>query len=230
MTGTTGQQTAGAVVAAPPPIVTIASRFGAGGSDVGPRIAERLGVPFLDRVIDTTVAQRAGVSLEAVSASTEQAPAGVGRLVSALSQVVSSGPMDATVDPYIGDESRLRVEVEEFLAEASLAGGVILGRGANFVLQYVPGVLCVLLTGPRSARIEQVMRRRGLDRATAERETDAADAARMGYVRRQYGVEEDASQYHLSLDSTAFAVDTVVDLVVAASAARREQARAARVP
>jgi hypothetical protein len=35
----------------PPPVVTIAARYGAGGHMVGPEVAERLGVMFLDQVI-----------------------------------------------------------------------------------------------------------------------------------------------------------------------------------
>lgn len=40
------------------PVVTLASLFGAGGSVVGPRVAERLGVPFLDRAIPEAVAKQ----------------------------------------------------------------------------------------------------------------------------------------------------------------------------
>jgi Cytidylate kinase-like family len=32
------------------PLVTISAAYGTGGSLVGPRLADRLGVPFLDRV------------------------------------------------------------------------------------------------------------------------------------------------------------------------------------
>ena len=41
-----------------PPVVTLASLYGAGGSVVGPRVAERLGVPFLDRAIPDAVAKQ----------------------------------------------------------------------------------------------------------------------------------------------------------------------------
>ena len=42
------------------PVITLAALFGAGGSVVGPRVAERLGVPFLDRQIPDAVAKRDG--------------------------------------------------------------------------------------------------------------------------------------------------------------------------
>jgi hypothetical protein len=45
-------------------VVTLSASYGAGGSQVGPRLAERLGVAFLDRVIPTAVAERLAVPLD----------------------------------------------------------------------------------------------------------------------------------------------------------------------
>jgi hypothetical protein len=38
------------------PVVTLSASFGAGGSVIGPRVAEELGLPFLDRAIPVAVA------------------------------------------------------------------------------------------------------------------------------------------------------------------------------
>jgi shikimate kinase len=50
-------------------VVTLAAFYGAGGTVVGPRVAERLGVAFLDRGILTAVAQRLRVPEETVAES-----------------------------------------------------------------------------------------------------------------------------------------------------------------
>ncbi|HLZ38056.1 MAG TPA: cytidylate kinase-like family protein [Mycobacteriales bacterium] len=212
----------------PPPVVTLAARYGAGGTYVGPRVAERLGVMFLDRVIDASVAERSGLPEDVVTSYEQKPRAGVSRLIATLSRVA---PLDGPpVQVWDKDEGRMRAEVEAFLAEASVTGGVILGRGANFVLRnVVPGVLCVLLTGPREARVEQAMRLRGVDRTTAERELDVQDAARLGYVRRNYGAEhEEATDYHVCFDTTVLDLDTVVDTIAHLSTARRRHAVTAR--
>jgi hypothetical protein len=44
---------------------------------VGPKVAERLGVMFLDRVIDSSVAERAHVPPEVVHSYTEEARVGL---------------------------------------------------------------------------------------------------------------------------------------------------------
>ena len=116
-------------------MLTIVARYGAGGRVVGPRVAARLGVLFLDRVIDTSVAERAHVPSEAVHAHTEEARAGLSRLLDRLAVVTNP---DLSTQQPLEDDRRLQVEVEEFLAETSAHGGVILGRGANFVLRDVP--------------------------------------------------------------------------------------------
>jgi hypothetical protein len=116
-----------------------------------------LGVLFVDRVIDTAVAERAHMRAEAVHSYTEEARAGLNRLLERLAVVTNP---DVSTQELLEDDGRFH-EVEEFLAEASTHGGAIIGRGANFVLRDVPGVLSVLLVGPRDAQIQQAMRLHG---------------------------------------------------------------------
>jgi Cytidylate kinase-like family len=42
-------------------LVTLSAAYGAGGSEVGPELAQRLGVPFVDRLIPAQVADGLGV-------------------------------------------------------------------------------------------------------------------------------------------------------------------------
>ena len=42
----------------PPVVVTISAPYGAGGSQVGPLVADRLGVTFLDRAIPAAVSEK----------------------------------------------------------------------------------------------------------------------------------------------------------------------------
>jgi Cytidylate kinase-like family len=204
--------------------VTLAALYGAGGSVVGPLVAERLGVPFLDREIPEAVAARAGLSTDAV-AGVDEGPRGRSeRLMSRLGRAstISARAGDA-VDDLDLQERRLRGHVEEFLARASESGGVALGRGGMVVLREVPHALHVHLGGPRDARVQQAMAIDGVDREVAERRQKAEDRARIGYVRRAYGVDgEDPGMYHLMLDSTALDLDVCVELIVTASRARTQ--------
>ena len=205
-----------------PPVVTLASLFGAGGSVVGPRVAERLGVPFLDRAIPEAVAKQAGLPEDAVEDVDEQPRTAMERLVAALGRTSTvTGGIGGSTERLDLLERRLRAHIEEFLARMSVSGGVALGRGGMVVLRDVPWALHVHLGGPPEARLKQRMSLAGIDRETAERLLKISDRTRIGYVRRAYGVDgEDPSLYHLMIDSTALDLDTCVDLIVTASQAR----------
>ena len=205
------------------PVVTLAALFGAGGHVVGPRVAERLGVPFLDRGILAGVAEQMHVPEQAVAEYDSESPkeprSGLRRYFEGLGRVTTAD--GSPVSDQANEEARYRSETEEFLARATEAGGVVLGRGGVVALGAVPGVLHVLLGGPREARVQQGMRLHELDQRTAQRLMDVTDRARRGYVRRMYGVDpEDSDLFHLRIDSTAIDLDTCVELIVAAAAAR----------
>jgi cytidylate kinase len=210
------------------PVVTVAALYGAGGSVVGPRVAERLGVPLLDREIPEDVARRTGLSEEAVDEVDEKARSRVERLTEILARA-SNLTGDATGSDERPDlqEHQIRGYIEDSMARLSASGGVAIGRGGMVVLADVPGALHVYLGGPRDARIEQRMALGGVDRETAERHQEAEDRARIRYVRDAYGVDgRDPRLYHLVIDSTAIDLDTCVGLIVTASRARTRQADA----
>jgi cytidylate kinase len=210
-----------------PPLVTLAALHGTEGSVVGPQVAERLGVEFLDRAISSAIAERTGLSEEAVAVVDDRPRRGVDRLVSELARVTDATTATGRpVERVDLEERRLRGEIEEFLVRASRAGGVVLGRGGAVVLASVPSALHVYLGGPRERRIDRVMESERVDRPTAERRVDANDHARQEYVREFYGVDgDDPSLYHIVLDAVALGVDGCVELIVLASTYRTSSQR-----
>ena len=205
-------------------MVTVAALHGADGSVIGPRVAGRLGVEFLDRAIPASVARQAGVPETAVDAHDDQPRTAMTRLVGHLARVPAS-PGASPLERTDLEERNMLAQIEEFLARASVSGGVVLGRGGAVVLSSVPGALHVYLGGAEEARIERVVEREGIDRPSAARQLKAHDRARREYVRRAYGVDgDDPGLYHLMIDSLAFGVDSCVDLIVAASHARVQRA------
>jgi hypothetical protein len=209
------------------PVVTLAALYGAGGSLIGPRVAERLGVPFMDRQIPEAVAKRSGLSEDAVADVDEEPRSLVDQLVANMGRTSTiSGAIAGSAEHLDVQERNLRVYIEEFLAQSSLTGGVALGRGGMVVLRSVPWALHVHLGGPREARVQQGMALQGIDRRTAERRQEVEDRARIGYVQRAYGVHgEDPSLYHLMLDSTALDLDACVELIVTAAQTRTRDPR-----
>ena len=203
-------------------VVTLSAPYGAGGSQVGPEVAERLGVDFVDRAIPTSVAERLAVPLrEAV----ERDEAIGGWFTRALLSFGQVGPVLAGATPPAGtmlNADAFCQATEQVLRErAAGEGAVILGRAGAIVLRDHPTALHVRLTGPREALIEQGMLIEGVDRATAERHADESDRARETYVRHFYRVDaRDPKHYHLVIDSTAIPMQACADLIVEAAQAR----------
>ena len=200
------------------PVVTLAALYGAGGSEVGTRVAERLGVPLLDRAIPSSVAERAGIPEAAFVQAAEEPRSRWDHVIDALGRASPPSGASGQVERLDFEYRKLRGEIERFLADASCLGGVVVGRGGAVVLAAVPGALHVYLRGNRDGRIERVMDRLGVDRPTADRLVKANDRARRDYVSGAYGIDGDDPQlYHLMIDAISFGVDGCVDLIVAAS-------------
>jgi cytidylate kinase len=203
-------------------LITLSAPYGAGGSQIGPAVAERLGVPFIDRAIPTGVAERLAVPLrEAI----DRDEAVGGWLMRALLSFGQVGPVLAGATPVPGQlltDEAFRQATEQVLRESAAAGGaVILGRAGAIVLADEPHALHVRLTGPEPARIEQGMLLEGVDRATAERHLQETDNARQAYVHHFYRADpRDASHYHLVIDSTAIPLDACTAMIALGAQSR----------
>jgi cytidylate kinase len=201
-------------------LITVSAAYGAGGSVVAPALADRLGLPFLQRVTTSEghVAEP-GPCDEQLSAEEVKATP-VHRLLAHLTQAMPAGPTQSPPSTHHQDE-HLRGHGEAGIHRllAAAGGGVILGRAAAVVLGKDRG-FHVRLDGPADRRVAQGAAVEGISQEEAGQRLRAADKARTAYVRRLYRCDPaDASLYHLVIDSTAMPLDTVVELIVTAARA-----------
>jgi hypothetical protein len=70
-------------------VVTISASYAAGGSEIGPRVAERLGVPFIDRAVPIAVARELKISVEQASAVEENSSNRVWSLLAELAPLAN---------------------------------------------------------------------------------------------------------------------------------------------
>lgn len=223
------------------PVVTISATYGAGGSVVGPAVAARLGVPFLDRAVPSAVAAQIGCSLDEALQRDDRAPGGLERLLASAARLptVTLGSVDTAFIGSTDDQGRLLYDhefveqTERVIGEVAHGGGVVLGRAGAVVLAGHPAALHVRLDGDREARLR---RARSLwesgdrdecggrgwgDGAPTLRLLDDNDRARASYVRRFYRADPaDARHYHLVLDTAALSLEGCADLVARAVADR----------
>jgi hypothetical protein len=200
--------------------VTIAATFGSAGSGIGPAVAERLGLPFVDRAIPVGLAEKIHGPLAAALADDDDQPSAVRRLIN--SAINYSGlfvgiPVDAQQLGVAPDVAQTEVVIRRLVDSG---GAVILGRAGVFVLKDRPDVLHVRLDASVEARCRAAMVRDRLEYKTAARKQQATDQARRAYVAHFYpraGAWEDPRHYHLVIDSTAISVDACVEIITRAA-------------
>jgi cytidylate kinase len=201
-------------------LVAVSAAYGAAGSVIGPALADRLGVPFVDRGIALAVAEQLELSLDEALALEE--PAGgsfLERLLRGFVGADTGAPTPVPVSLVTADDFH-RASEEAIRARAESGHGVLLGRGAAAALREDPRVLRVRLTGPREDRLRQAIAVGGVDRDAATRAMRRLDRAHAEYVRQFYGADiDDPALYHVVLDATALPVQACVDVIERAARA-----------
>jgi cytidylate kinase len=202
-------------------LVALSASYGAGSTVIAPALAERLGVPFVDRAIPLAVAERLQVTPDEAEAHEESS--GGSLLERMLRGFIGSDPGAPAPLPAaeeISSEDFMVATEEVIRRQAATGQGVILGRGAVIVLREDPRVLRVRLTGPVERRKEQAIRLGEIDADTADRALHQTDRAHAEYARRFYDVDiDDPTLYHLVIDATEFALDACVEMTVRAAQA-----------
>jgi hypothetical protein len=182
-------------------LITISASYGAGGSEIGPLLAERLGVPFLDRNIPVVVAERLAVPLAEALARDQLVSSVLNRVLAGFAGAGAGYGIPAVAHTVINEH-------------AADGAAIILGRACSVVLRDDPRALHVRLDGPPERRLLQAMRIDDVDRETAERRLRETDRARDAYVRHFYNADvHDPHLYHLMIDSTVIQLDACVELI-----------------
>jgi cytidylate kinase len=204
--------------ARPVRMVTVSATYGAGGSVIAPRLAERLELPFADRLLPADdVAARARAT-EDLSEEERDQTAKTG-LLNRLAYVTGGLGMPVPAPIDVGEG--VREQVEASIHHLVTAGGaVLLGRAGSAVLAGHPRVYHVRLDGPEERRLAHAIAMQDIDEKTARRRLTETDRARSRYVTRLYGRDiADASAYHLVLDPTVLDTDDSVAIIAAAAQA-----------
>jgi cytidylate kinase len=203
-------------------LITVSAAYGTGGSVVAPALADRLGLPFLQRVTTSEGGMaEPGPCDEQLSAEEVKATP-VHRVLAHFTQAMPAGPTQSPPSTHHQDEHLRGSGEAEIHTLVAAGGGVILGRAAAVVLGKDRG-FHVRLVGPAARRVAQGAVVEGISEEQAAERLRAADKARTAYVRRLYRCDpSDPSLYHLVIDSTAIPLDTVIELILTAARAHVE--------
>ena len=197
-------------------LITISRQYGAGGSEVGRRVAEALGWRLVDNELVERVAERAGLTTAEVADREERTPTFIERLSRVLASSTPElfAPATGTV-PELSEPALVRI-TEAVVAEVAAEGRVVLiGRAAPAVLDRTDDALHVKLVASPAFRVRLAAERLGMDVKDAERIMKETDEARARYHRERYQRDwRDAVNYHMVLNSERLGLDGAAAVVV----------------
>jgi len=183
--------------------VTVSSEFGSGGALIAGYVAETLGWKLLDDALIGEIAYAAQVSTEIVSRYDEHVDSWWRRFNRGglRSAAICAGiaPDDAQ---FFDGETEAAI-ARQIIDKAAHEGDcVIVGRGAQCVLQCCEDVLHVFVYAPWADRVERA-RRRLASGQDAEGLIHATDRQRASFIQTYYKCDwKNPHLYHLMLSST----------------------------
>ena len=192
-------------------IISIGRQCGSGGREIGEKLAEHYGLKFYDRNI-----------IQLLAADMEKDPENVAKIEEKLSGLLPKrrGGFEAKVKDLM---NRLNASDEMYLHERGLIGKlaetesfVIVGRGANDVMEGNPNALRLFIYAPEEFRLPRVKAEYKLESDDdARKKMDQIDKERREYFEYYSGRIWGYYDHHdLMINSSILGIDGTVDLIV----------------
>jgi cytidylate kinase len=183
--------------------LTVAREFGSGGGRIANIVARRLGWKLLDQEIIGRIAQAAHVESRVVKHYDERVDSWLRRVNEEAIRGVALAAGRPLAEEDIFDAHAMVGRTRNIIEEAYAAGNcVIVGRGAQCILQHKRDAFHVFVYAPLRERIERLEKRleKGID---VEQRLRTVDGERAKYLHRQFGRHWcDPHLYDLMLRST----------------------------
>ena len=201
-------------------VITISREVGSGGRTVGRKLAEKLGVRFLDKQLIQKLVDMFGLTEGEIERIKGKKQNWWEDLFSRISPEFGSEmfiPRGLEEPPVITSEEIFACEKQVILSLAEENSCVIAGRSGFFILKDHPNKLDVFIRASRKNRIERVMRRQELTEKEAEKVIDFVDKARENYIQKFASTSRyDMRNYDLILNMDYLTEDEAVEAVMKA--------------
>jgi cytidylate kinase len=209
----------------PKRIICVSHLTGAEGETVARRVAERLGLRYVDDEIIETAAEWTDLDPSVVG-DVERRRSLLARIGESIRGTSLPSRPDAAVQRRSGAALRdvpssddLRALIRDVIREAAVEGNtVIASHAASLALADREDVLRVLITASPKTRADRIMDARSVDSRRAESILADEDAARADYLRRFHGVERELpTHYDLVVNTDALSAERGAELIVLAA-------------
>ena len=186
--------------------ITIGREYGSGGREVGEKLAERLGITFLDKEILNELSRKSGISVEELMDNEE----------------IKSRPFREAIIPYDFEGETLSERLFDMQADLILnksreTSCVVVGRCADVILAYQEDVINIFIYANMEDKVRRIKRLYHLgDRQKAAKMIKKTEKIRRNYY--QYYTDEiwgDKWNKALLINTSETGVDGAVELIIA---------------
>ena len=202
------------------PIITIRGQMGSGAPEVGRRVADKLGIDYVDREVIAEVAAKLQRQEQEVMAKEMPPTSVLGRIAEALEHSYAFG--DGMAGAYLSmteiplEDARYLQALESVVKE--LARGrslVIRGRGSQFILKNHPEAFHALVVASLDVRVKRTMEDLKLDYEAAKLEVTQFDSRLREFIKRYFKAElEDSVNYDLVVNTERLSFEAAASIIV----------------
>jgi len=196
-------------------VITVGHQIGSGGAHIGRQLAKQLAIPFIDREILGTVAERLNVA-EAELEAREQRLSSFWESFSWAAACLDPAK-SLFADKYVPTDKELfQFESECIVRIAEKHSAIFLGRCGHYILRQHPCHIRLLVCADLPTRVKRLCELYRVSPAEAEKMIEVNDRERSAYIysfTKQNWLEP--RQYDLCVNTTTVGLDRSVELVLA---------------
>ncbi len=187
------------------PTICISRQYGARGGEMGRMVAERLGFRYYAQELIHDIAEAGHVRQQVVESLDERVQDGISEWVAGLIKRGVFAPSD-----YLRNLSKV------VLTLARHGRGVIIGRGAHFILD-PKTTLRIRTIAPLETRVARIVQRDNLDAVAARATVLRIDGERVAFNKQHYGADiADPDHYDLVVNIGTLGMEGAVDATIRA--------------
>jgi cytidylate kinase len=192
--------------------VTISHQLGSGGAFLGEKLANRLGIPFLDRDILKDVAHQLDLA-EAELENREERLSSFWQNFTRVT-VLSDPAYNLVVQPYIpSDRDFFELECNTIQRIAKKSSAVFFGRCGYYVLRTHPRHVSILVTAGQPARIKRLQDLYKLSEEKALELIKTNDQERANYIHSMTKQNWlDARHFDLCVNTSSVGWDIALEI------------------
>ena len=226
-------------------VITVEGRAGSSAPEVARRVADELGLDFIDRLLLADIARRVGSTVEAIADTERRVPTMASRFANLIQRMLHRSALAGMGgDPYFGpgietllsrpyhemenapattaeeiDEQRFIDTTAEVIRDlAEIGNVVIMGRGGAAILRDRPDVLRIGALSMNKDRLVRIMAQERLSEEAAREFLLHTDGAQERYYQRAFDTGPlDPFLYHIIWNTSDVSIDYAVQVTVDAA-------------